>query len=215
MSTLGNLKAKIASEMKRTELSASSTAIAVAIDEAIEHYAGRRFPWNEFNDGLKTLAASSTAVTLSISGMGRIRDIESMKASIGTRDYYLNKTRWADLDRADSGQFFGYPQNFAVQAKTVRFYPPPNDAYVVRIAGVKSLEDVSLSSTSGASNAWTDPAQGEQLIKLKAKSNLWRDHVRNPTMADRFDKWAERQFRAISLTTKNLKKSGRTRPTQF
>lgn len=215
MSTLGNLRAKIASEMKRTELHASATAVTTAIVEAIEYYAGNRFPWNEFSGELKTLEASTTSVTMSISGLGRIRDIDSMKATIGSRDYPLHKSRWKDLDYADSGQFHGYPQNYAIQDTTLRFYPPPNDAYVVRIAGLKSLDEISAGASAGASNAWTDPSQGEQLIKLKAKSNLWRDHVRNPSLAREFHQYATDQFRQVSRTTKALKAAGRARATRF
>jgi hypothetical protein len=215
MSTLGNLRSKIANEMKRTELHASATAVTTAIVEAIEYYAGNRFIWNEFDGGLKTLVASSTAVTMSIAGIGRIRDLDSVKANISSRDYPLTKRSWVELDHADSGQFHGYPQDYAIHGTSLRVYPPPNDNYILRIAGLKSLDEISIGATAGASNAWTDPSQGEQLIKLKAKSNLWRDHVRNPSQAREFAAHAADQFKQIRRTTNAFKGSGRTRQSTF
>jgi hypothetical protein len=215
MSTLGNLKARIADEMKRTELSACATAVQVAIVEAIQFFQRRKFEFNEFNGQVKTTVASTTAVTLSINGMGKIFSVDTAKAVIGSRDYPLDKRQWIELDRIDSGQYYGYPEYYAIQSNQIRFYPPPADAYNIRIAGTKALTEVSLNATANATNAWVDPDQAGNMIKLKAKSILFRDHLRSPNMADRMENDAMKEFRELSRETREKQSSGRLRPTRW
>ncbi len=212
---LGNLKKKIADEMKRSELTQSATAVHTAVVEAIQHYQRRRFPWNEFNNQLKTTVASTTAVTLSVNGLGKIYSVDSIKAVIGSRDYPLSKRQWIELDRIDSGQFYGYPEYYAIQNEEIRLYPPPNDAYVLRISGIRQLEEVSLQAASTADNAWIDPDRGGNMIKLKAKAILFRDHLRSPNMADRMEVEASKEFRELSRETREKQSSGRIRPTRW
>lgn len=213
MSDFQTLKARVADEMKRGELTACATAVQNAVLDAIAFYRSRRFPWNEFDGELKTTVASTTAVTLSTTAAPKIRDIDSIKITINSRDYILKPRTWRELDAADSGQFFGYPEYYAIHANQIRMYPPPAGAYVLRLAGLQDLVEPSAGSSADFSNAWT--TDGEELIRLKAKANLFSNELRFAEEAEYMMNRAQRVYREITKETRGRQSAGRTRPTKF
>ena len=216
MSTFGVMKARVAAEMKRGELTASATAVQAAVLSAIEFFKRRRFYFNEFNDALLTASASATYVTLSrLVSDSSIRPIifDSIKAVIGTRDYPLTARNWKEIDSIDAGQWYGYPEWYAIHAEKIRLYPPPNQAYVLRISGVKDLIEVTAGAAAGVTNAWTNDA--EEMIRCKAKSTLFRDELRNMQMAGIFESEAERVYKELLKEVTAKTSSGRIRPTNW
>lgn len=205
--TFGLIKARIADEMKRGDLTACATAVAQAVVSAISFYSRRRFYFNEFVDTTYTHSASQTYVSLS----SDVIQIDSMKAVISSRDYPLSLMGWKEMDSVDSGQFFGYPDFYAIKANRVRLYPPPNQDYVIRTSGVKELPEVSLNATANATNAWVDTSDAEGIIRNKAKAYLFRDHLRNHQQAQVFDAQAEREASELSRETKAKASTGRIR----
>jgi len=216
MSTFGVMKARIAQEMKRGELTASATAVQASVLSAIEFFKRRRFHFNEFNDALLTASASATYVTLSrLATDSGIRPIifDSIKAVIGTRDYPLTARNWREIDSVDAGQWYGYPEWYAIHSEKIRLYPPPNQAYVLRISGVKDLIEVTAGAAAGVTNAWTNDA--EEMIRCKAKSTLFRDELRNMQMAGIFESEAERVYKELLKEVTAKTSAGRIRPTNW
>jgi hypothetical protein len=83
----------------------------------------------------------------------------------------------------------------------------------MRWAGLKKLEEVSLGASDAASNAWVLDA--EEMIRLKAKANIFRDELRNPNLARAFDQDAENAQRQVKRETAMITGSGRVLPTRF
>jgi hypothetical protein len=215
MSDFQTIKRRIAKEMKRAELSASASAVESSVLSAIAHYEKRRFSWNEFNGAVKSTVASTSFVTLSITSVPRILRVDTIRMVIGNRDYPLVKRTWGEIDSIDSAQWYGYPEQYVIHSNEIRFYPPPNAVYPTRIAGVKRLDEISLGATGGATNAWVAIDQGEEMIRLKAKADLFRDELRNPSLANYFDDAAERKFKETNKENVAKIATGRTRPTRF
>jgi len=207
------MKARIADEIHRGELSACSTAVARAVISAINYYERRRFPWNEFEGELKTTVASTTAVTLSITSVPNIINLDSVRMVIGQRDYPIPEVPWSRMEAIDSGQYFGYPEMYSIHSNKVRLYPPPDSAYPMRWAGIKKLDDVSLNATAAASNKWL--TDGEELIRLRAKTSIFRDNLRNPNLAQFFQAESERVYGELHREVLFKAASGRVRPTRF
>lgn len=207
----GIIKARIADEMRRGDLTACATAVATAVISAIEHFKRRRFYWNEFHDTTYTHSSSQTYVTLS----SDVIQIDTMKVTVSNRSYPLSQMGWRELEAMDSTGVFGYPDFFAINANRVRLYPVPNADYVVQTSGIAELMEVSLSATANALNAWVDTADGEGMIRNKAKAYLFRDYLRNHQQAEVFDKQAEREATEISRESKAKTSTGRIRPSSW
>jgi hypothetical protein len=206
--TFAVMKARIASEMKRGELTASATAVQSAILDAIDFWKDRRFTFNEFRDENHSTSASVAYVT--ITSTLKIVKLDSVKVTIGTRDYPLIPQTWQYLEMIDSGQWTGYPEMYArYEEDLIRMYPIPNDGYVVKLSGIKELTEISASATGSASNAWT--GQAEELIRLHAKGNLFRDQLRNGEQAGVMFTQAERRYLVLQRRMGKQAGSGRLR----
>ena len=212
MSTFGTMKSRIAREMKRGELSASSSAVQDSILSAIEYFKRKRFYFNEFNDVTAPSSASQTYMSLSSFGIRPIL-LDSVKGVIGNRDYPLTAKTWQAIDSIDAGQWYGFPEWYSIHTEKLRLYPPPNNAYVVRIAGIKDLTEVSASATSNATNPWVDDA--EQMIRCQAKGYLFRDALRNVALGQQFRADANDSFRELSKETRAKTPVGRLRKTNW
>lgn len=216
MSTYGTLRKRISAEMKRGDLTACCTAIGVAVEAAIQFYERRRFTWNEFNGEERTVDASTTMLTLSTSNYGaNVLSLDSLKIRIGTRDYPLEKRTWAELDAIDSGQYYGYPEYYAIHANNIRFYPPNSAVSTAVMSGTYRLTSISACAGSACSNAWTNPAEGGNMIRAMAKSILFRDYLRAPNFAKQFYDVAEMEYREISRETREKQSSSRIKPTRW
>lgn len=209
--TFGTLKARVASEMKRGELTASATAVASAIITSIDYFKRRRFPWNEFavtNAGV----SQPDVVDVTLSTSYRVITIDSLKIRIGTRDYPLEPDIFRRIDRVDSGQWAGYPEVYSFHHDRIRLYPIPNASYTVAVAGIWDLSDISADASASATNGWT--GQGENMIRLRAKGNLFRDELREFAVAREFFSEAERAADEIHRETQGRHRA-RLVPTQF
>lgn len=208
MPGIATLKARIAQEMKRSELTACSTAVQTAMLSAIEFFETRRFPWNEFEGSVKVTTSSASFVTLSSASHPEIVKLDSVRMDINNRSYPLIEKTWRELEEIDATQYYGYPDYYAVHSEKVRLYPPPNAAYSMMWSGVFRLPNLDTTSAS-SSNAWTE--RGEEMIRLKAKSILFRDELRNPQMAEYFEREAEKKARETNKETIGKQSSGRVR----
>lgn len=212
MSTFGTMRARVAREMKRGEITASSTAVADAIVSAIDLLKQHRFTFTEFHDEQITASGSTTYVPLTRMSVVAAK-VDTIKVVISSRDYPLDEKSWSEIDAIDSGQWYGYPEFYAIQGDEIRLYPPPNQNMTLRIAGVKELSEVSAAATNGATNAWM--TEGELLIRHTAKANLFRDELRNNAQADYFDVQAGRARRELQRKANDLAATGRVRVTRM
>lgn len=209
MSDFGTMKARIAGEMKRGELSASSSAVQAAVLSAIAHLERRRFTWNEFQDEVGTASSSTTYVPFSNFSVTPLV-VTTVSMIIGTRDYPLSRRTFQELESIDAGQWFGYPDYYAIHGEKFRLYPAPNGDYGMRIAGIKRLTEVSAAASTNASNSWM--VEGEELVRLTAKSMLFRDELRNPELATYFKMEATQMMRELQKEVSSKAFSGRLVP---
>lgn len=208
MSTFGAMKTRIAREMKRGDLSADATAVKVAVVSAIDRYKQHRFTFNEFHD--EVISASSSFTYVPISRMSVVpAKIDTIKVTIGTRDYPLYERAFSSIDAIDAGQWFGYPEWFAIQGEEIRLYPPPNQDMAMKISGVKELSEVSAGAADAATNAWM--TEGEELVRCLAKSFLFRDELRDFQKSEFFEMQAQRAAKELQRKANNLAAAGRVR----
>ena len=210
MSTFGEMKARIAGEMKRGELVSSATAVSRAVLSAIQHFETERFPWNEFRDETHTTVADDPY--LSITATLKIVKLDSVRVTIGARDYPLIEKDWSSIELIDSGQWAGYPEWWCWYGEQIRMYPIPNDAYTVKLAGVRRLTEVTASASASATNSWM--TDGEEMVRLYAKGSLFRDELRAPMLAQQMFTESMRARRQVKRTSTSLQ-GARVRPMYF
>lgn len=207
MSDFGTMQARIANELHRGDISASSSVVTNAIQTAIDFYETRRFYFNEATD--ETIYTSNAEPFLSSVPSDIVR-LDSLKVAIGTRDYPLSPRDYEYIDRIDSGQWEGYPEIYAWYKDTIRIYPIPNGNYQLTFSYVKRLSDLSADATT---NSWM--TVGEKMIRSRAKGEIFLHYLRNPKMADVMYLEAEAARLSINRETEGRIFSGRLRPTEY
>lgn len=164
MATLGDLKARIADELLKRNLTAQ---ISAHISRAIEFYAGRRW-W--FNTGRMTGAVVSGSEYSPLPTGTRLIDTVIVGSIILERRDSSDIEEWETL-AVSTGQ----PTDYTVEGSNLRLYPRPDAAYGLVINGTFDLPAL---ATDGDSNAWTNDAQ--DLIAARARMTLCRDVLRDP-----------------------------------
>lgn len=166
MATLGDLKARIADELLKRNLTAQ---IAKAIPKAIEHYAGRRW-W--FNTGRMVGAATATDADGFIALPTGTRLIDEIR--VGSNTLERRPPEWLDEWLALSPAR-GDPFDYSPYGDRIRVYPVPTGPISIVVVGTFDLAPLTDDSSS---NAWTNEA--EDLICARSKMRLYRDVLRDP-----------------------------------
>lgn len=174
MGTLTLLKSRIASDLKRTDL---TDRIAYAIADAVDEYKAKRFHFNQIRGTFSTAAGTEFYTTSTIPT--DIGEVDALTITVNGRRYRLDK--WAfgsheDIASMTTSQ--GQPTAWSWYAQQIRMYPIPDNTYTVTIS---YLQRIDLQATDGGETVWT--TQAENLIRACAEKILYRDHLQNPQMA--------------------------------
>lgn len=213
MSDYGTMRTRIAREMRRGEITASATAVGAAIASAIQFYETEALFFNEFTDVTATASSSVTLVPFSRFGVHPVEVYSLVVIGSTTDPFPLDRRTFAELELFDSGQTFSDPDFYALIAENVRLYPVPSENVTLRMAGVKRLTEVTACATSAATNGWMTDA--EEVIRLRAKSLLFRDELRSPQQASYFEVEAEKARMRLFDRAGSLASAGRVRSSMF
>lgn len=168
MTTLAIMQARIASELRRSNI---DDQIASAITTAIDAYKHERFYFNE----TRTITFNTVDTQWQYDGdddadLGNLLRIDYVHATIGDNVYSLSYIKPADLERLNSdGDFEGQPLNWSYYQGELWFYPIPNDVFAIRVGGV--IAKAAPASDSEADNVWM--VEAEKLIRCRAKYELY------------------------------------------
>ena len=191
--TLGELKARIADELNRDDL---TSQIATSITAAIQQWGRERF-WRTVSSQTGTTTLGGQYVTLP-TGM---LDLDIVQVLDGSTYTPLRAQPLAVIDEwQGSTTSSGVPTDYAVENTRIRLYPTPAAAYALSFVGVFSL--AALASDSDT-NFWTEEAA--DLIAATVKYRIYRDIIRN-SEAMTFAKAAENEAAAwlADETTRKL-----------
>lgn len=212
MATYADLQARIARELHRTDLTSD---IQSAIKSAIDFYASQRFHWNEKRWSLTTIGGTkfygqSTPAPGTLPS--DILEIDSITVTANSRIYQLDRMSYTDMDAIDAGTtpLAGYPRLWAWYGDQIRLYPTPNQAYVMTISGQYSYPELSSATDS---TPWTN--QAEELIRCRAKRDIYAHIIQDDEAAIRMDGREQRALRSIKAQTNKLISSGRISATRF
>lgn len=174
-STLGDLKARIADELARSDL---TSQIELAIDDAIDIAATHRFWFNEVRGLELPLVAGQTYYTNT--------DIEAL-VEVDNLYLWLNNNQRRNLLVAPNARLDalyngtepqGEPLRWSRYGPELRFWPTPDQSYTVFIDGStkgQPMEDDTDSSV------WT--TYGERYVRALAKLQLYAEVIRDDDQA--------------------------------
>lgn len=212
MTTLATMKTRIATELRRSDL---STQIAEAINTAIQAYEHERWYLNESRENtFTTVAAQPDYDETDAAFIGAISKIDYLFVLIGDQPFeLLNETMKFVEDANTNNTFQGQPAWYAFYDEKFWLYPVPNEAWEVRVGAV--YETAAPLTDGELNNFWMNKA--ERLIRSRAKYeiythvlfNLERAQVMASAVTEALDQLN------VATTRKTKTRGGRIAPMQF
>jgi hypothetical protein len=197
MPTLAKLKAVIADDLHRTDL---TTRIDDAVLSAIRHYERKSF---YFLEGVTTFTATSSATYHDIPV--DFKDDDSLLVTISGSKTPVIRASHREIDEKDTGLIFGSPSEYAFYQNKFRFYPVPNQDYTMTLSYHKTLD---LPSASG-SNAWTTAAF--DMLRHRSRWDIQQHYLQDPENARQAKMSEMDAFNSLIGDSDNRKMAGKTR----
>lgn len=172
MSTLGEMVARIREDIDRgTDF---DTRIKRAIVDAIHFYRGSRLGFN-LKRAYATLTSGNEYVSLPTDWI----EADLLRLDQANRRDVLNEVTYDAMDERNQYALDrGVPCEYAIQHRTLRFYPIPDQTYTLMFSFQYELKDVSVSAADDATNGWLE--DGEELIRKHAMSELYVLYIDGP-----------------------------------
>lgn len=167
MTTLAIMKARIADELARDDLTSN---IAYAVTDAIGAYDDLRFWFNESRSNTFTTVASQEFYTSSDAAfIANVLKFDYVQLYVGDQPYRLEAQMPAEIESlSTNGTFTGTPWAYCFYNSTIRLYPVPDAVRTVRVGAV--IKAAAPASDAEANNPWMTHA--ERLIRSRAKLEL-------------------------------------------
>jgi hypothetical protein len=197
---------RISDESLRTGM---DSQIKLCIQDAIRHYEGERFWFNQFRDRIfMTVPGQEFYGIADLSDIPDILELDAVTLSVGPTRKTLVRCGYLEIEamNADSGSR-GEPTHFAYWGQQIRLYPIPSLTYPVRLAGLFKLAGL---VGDGDQNAWTGEA--EELIRCRAKSIFYSQYLRDDANAGRAAALEASARERLSATTTRRLAAGEIRP---
>lgn len=222
--TLGDLKARIASELRRTDL---TSQIADAINDAITVYQSERLRFNEAQPlspfTMMTQAGQSFYDAVSVPQFKTLFKFDYINVLIGNTYSQLLRRPPEEvrLSIEVPGTQNGQPDIFAFEGETLLLYPTPDTAYQLIIAAHMAYPAPANDQETG--NRWMTDA--ELLIRSRAKYEIATHVTRNRDMAAAMSPFppapgerpgaAYAELSRLKAVSSRLVSRGRVAPMQF
>ena len=210
--TFGDMQARIADEMQRSDL---SSQIIGKIQQAVSEYEQDRFVFNEQVFSMNTVLGTeyyplSTSL-LDISGnplpvgadgsLTELLEIDNMTVLVTFQPYnvFPKTMAWIDARQPPAAIYTGIPYFYCIFNEQVRLYPIPNNVYGMKLDVLVRFPNL---VNPADTNPWT--RDGKHLIRAHAKLLVYRDVLRDVGSAQLAE--IERDDALTSLESKADKK---------
>lgn len=183
MTTLGTMRTRIASELRRSNI---SSQIDSAIATAIDAYKGERLWFAEkYHIDIDLVSGQEFYTSNDSVWLGRVSRLDYAHLILNGQTYNLTRQSDAWLDIASlAGSNGGQPYTFGWYANTLRVFPVPNTTGMqIRLGG--QFEMPAPATDYEASNPWM--IEAETLIRSRAKYELYQHVLLDLAKAAIFD----------------------------
>jgi len=210
MTTLTLLKAEIADDIDRTDLTA---AIASEITKAIRHYQATRFYFNESRDEtFATVADQELYSSSDDAAIPKFIETDQVVLMDGTEPFELEQMDPRDWEiLTASGESTGRPESWCTFDQKIGLYPIPDAAYTIRVIG--QFMKAGPATDGEANNVWMTEAF--DLLRARVCRQLALKKLRNADlMQTQAAAETEERSRLISETASRVG-TGYVTPTDF
>ncbi len=208
MGTLAQLKARIASDLTRDDL---TTQIASVITDTIKFYARERFWFNQTRSlTFNTVASQIAYAAADLSTIPNLIRIDALYLPSTLSIYPLDRYEPDDFELIEAGGGGGKPTCYTYIDQTIRLWPTPSAIYSMRLHAFYKLPDL---ATDADTNAWTDDA--EELVRSHAKMLLYMDVLEDDQNAQRMAAKVPALLAGLRSETASRMATGRIRGTDF
>lgn len=212
MTTLAIMKTRIASELRRSNI---TTQIAAAINTAISAYEHMRFYVNESRENTFLTVAEQEFYTSSDAAfIGLLTKIDFVFLMVQDTPFQLWPiTPDVAEDASTNSTATGTPEEYSWYDEKFRLYPVPASEWTVRVGGVLSVSAPASDDEIG--NFWM--TKGERLIRSRAKQELALHVLEDDLKAQRFGAAATEALEQLEDRTTLITKTGggRVKPMNF
>ena len=212
MTTLSTMKSRIASELRRSNI---TSQIASAISTAISAYEHDRFFINESRDNtFMTVADQEFYSSSDAAFIGTLTKIDYVFLFIQNTPFELSARQpRITEDASTNATATGTPTVYSWYDEQIRLYPVPSDAWTIRVGGVVTIAEPASDSETG--NFWMTTA--ERLIRSRAKQELALHVLRDLELAQIMGGAATEAYDQLTDRTVRITKTGggRIRPMPF
>jgi hypothetical protein len=178
MTTLAVMKARIADEIARSDL---TSQIAYAITDAIEAYKQKKFSFSNARFNFSTVISQEFYDSSDHANLAAdvLQKIESIFVYIGETPRRLKAMSPDAIESAATDSFTADPSNYCWYGEQLRLWPIPYAVRTVRMLAKIRPAAPAADGTTG--NAWM--TEGERLIRCRAKFELFTHVIRNSEKA--------------------------------
>ena len=211
MSTLSALKAQIATDLARSDL---TSEIAAAITAAIEFYKSKQFHFNQSNSAtFATVAAQSAYGSGDDADIPLFIRIDNVYLTDGSVEYRLRQYQYDRMRLLlDSGSSSGRPFAWSYYNQKFYLYAIPDAAYTVTPIGL--IEVAAPASDAETGNVWMTEAY--ELLRCRAKAYLYLHTIHNREKALDMQFAEDQALMALRENTARMRHDGgRIESTQF
>lgn len=210
MTTLATLKAEIADDITRSDL---TDAIAAAITAAIKYFQTKRFYFNETRDlTFSTVIGQSRYATVDDADIPKFITLDGVFATINGQNRQLRPMRVQEFEVLnDNSASTGEPYSYCYYNIGFGLYPIPGAVYTIRPIG-HVLIDAPADDTE-AGNAWMTEAY--QLIRRRAAADVLLTKVRDFEFAQAMAMAADTEFSRLEADTSKRIATGQIQATSF
>lgn len=182
MSTFGVLQADIRDDLHRGD--ADLARIRKAIVNAIRHFRGKRFTWNQKRLDLP-LVAGTEYYSLSADCLM----VDYATVVDGADRYKLVALSNLELEEHQTdASYTGLPVWYSLaRPRELRVHPVPDATYSLTMAYLYDLPEVSLSASDAATNGWM--TDGRDMVFYRAMSELALAFLHGEEMAAASGRW--------------------------
>lgn len=200
MANYGDLKARIADDLARTDL---TTQIIAAISDAIDEYKDRRLGFNEVISSALPFTAGTPNYAVPTDFLHADLIMHSDGATETVVDQIDHETYRRIVFQPNNQQ--GQAQVYSIYAGEFWFYPTPDnstDTYKVHY-----LQDLTDAAADETENGWTN--QGRNLVRARAKGDLFAHVIRNPQEAALCYAEASNQLNRLQRQARRVRSNNR------
>ena len=211
MSTFADIKARIADELSRSDL---TSQINLAVLSAIQFYERRRWFFTETRAmTLSTVVGQEFYGVADLADIPNLLRIDGMRITVSPTSLYpLIRKPNEYIDEINIGDtaYRGIPIYFAWYAQQIRLYPVPTAVYTLRISGVHLLTTLSAPTDT---NNWTNDA--EDLIRYRAKWDIYANIIGDQDQAQAMKNNEAEALQSLIADNNSRDATGFVTATQF